>query len=171
MKKIPAIIVLFFFSFVNAQKKEVLYNNIDGLIIPDSINSKDITGSFYISDGFGGYEFQLDSNMKFHKIDFSCEAKFIIDSGSWKINNHHTAVVISGTKKYHFDIIRFDQFYFLILPSQRQKFIKDLLELKYSYKKVGSFVFDNKTYTVNYLIGYSLIKKYYAKEIESNPGI
>ena len=70
MKKTLTIFALFFSIIVFGQvTKEKAYKNIKGLRVVDSISCKDLVKGFYISNGFGGYNFILDSNMTFKKID------------------------------------------------------------------------------------------------------
>jgi len=167
MTKALTIIALLFSVLSYGQvTKSNAYRNIEGLTIVDSIIWKDIVGDFYISDGLGGYNYRLDSNMTFRKIDFSCMVRFKVDSGLWKIENYNTVVLKSTKKTLYFDIVKFDNFYFFILPSQRQKFIKDLEATRNQFKYTKPYIVNNKTYTKEYLIGYSLVKKYYAKELE-----
>ena len=171
MIKAFTISALFFSTLVYGQvSKEVAYKNIGGLTVVDSIAWKDIVGGFYISDGFGGYNFRLDSNMTFRKIDFSCMARFTVDSGSWTIRNNNTVVLKSNKQTLYFDIVKFDNFYFFILPTQRQNFIKDLQATKEQFKNAKPFVIDDKTYSKDYLIGYTLVKKYFAKELDDITG-
>ncbi|HLP35639.1 hypothetical protein [Lacibacter sp.] len=171
MTKALTIIALFFSTLLYGQvAKEAAYKNIDGLTVADSIAWKDIVGGFYISDGFGGYNFRLDSNMTFRKIDFSCMARFTVDSGSWTIRNNNTVVLKSNKQTLYFDIVKFDNFYFFILPTQRQKFVADLQSTRVKFKNAKPFTIDDKTYSVNYMIGYSLVEKYFAKEIEDITG-
>ena len=151
--------------------KEDAYKSIDGLTISDSITWKDIVGGFYKTDGLGGYNFRLDSNMSFHKISFSCMERFTVDSGSWAVKDHNTVVLKSSKLTFYFDVVKFDNFYFFILPTQRQKFIKDLITAKMQFKNAKAFTIDDKTYSKDYLIGYDLVKKYYAKELEDTTGI
>jgi hypothetical protein len=140
------------------------------LTIADSISWKDLVGGFHISDGFGGYHFRLDSNMTFRKIDFSCTARFIVDSGSWTIKKNNTVVLRSGKKILHFDVFKFGNYYFFIQPKQRRKFISDLIAAKEKYKSARPITIENSTYTISDVIGYRLVEKYYAKEIEGNAG-
>jgi hypothetical protein len=171
MTKALTVIALLFSTLTYGQVTKVdTYKNIGGLTIVDSITWKDIVGGFYISDGFGGYNFRLDSNMTFKKIDFSCMARFKVDSGSWTIKNHNTVVIKSKKQTLYFDIVKFDNFYFFILPAQRQNFIKDLESTRGQLRNAKPFVIDGKTYSEDYLIGYSLVKKYYAKELEEITG-
>jgi hypothetical protein len=171
MTKALTIIALFFSTLMYGQvTKEVAYKHINGLTVADSITWKDIVGGFYLSDGFGGNNFRLDSNMTFHKIDFSCMARFTVDSGSWTIQNHNTVVLKSSNRTLYFDVVKFGNFYFFILPTQRQKFITDLQATKVKFKNAKSFTIDDKTYSADYMIGFSLVEKYYAKEIEDITG-
>ena len=164
MTKALTIIAVFYSTLVYGQVTK------DGLTTADSITWKDIVGGFYISDGFCGYNFRLDSNMTFHKIDFSCMARFTVDSGSWTIKNHNTVVLKSNKLTLYFDVVKFDNFYFFVLPTQRQKFIKDLQATKNQFKNAKPFIIENKRYSEDYLIGYNLVKKYYAKELEDITG-
>src|SRR6478735_150384 len=125
MKKALTIIALVFSTLSYGQvTKEIAYKNIEGLTVTDSITWKDIVGGFYISDGIGGYNFRLDSNMTFRKIDFSCLGRFTVDSGSWRMQNRNTVILKSNKTTLYFDIVKFDNFYFFIQPNQRQKFIR-----------------------------------------------
>jgi hypothetical protein len=165
MTKALTIITLLFSTLSYGQEtKDIDYKNIDGLTISDSITWKNIVGGFYMSDGFGGYNFRLDSNMTFRKIDFSCMARFTVDSGSWTIKNFNTVVLKSKNETLSFDVVKFDNFYFFILPAQRKKFIKDLQSTRNQLKNEKPFIIDNRAYSKDYLIGYSLVKKYYAKK-------
>src|SRR5439155_13991710 len=80
-----AILTLFIstISFGQVQRissaKKNIYNGIDRSTFVDSISQNDIVGGFSKSNGTCGYHFQLDSNMTFQKIYFSCEARFKVD--------------------------------------------------------------------------------------------
>ena len=172
MIKVLLVFCLFCSVIAHGQiRKGSIYKDIDGLTTTDLITWKDIVDGFYISDGFGGYNFRLDSNMTFHKIDFSCTARFAVDSGSWTIKNNNTVVLKSNKQTLYFDIVKFDNFYFFILPKQRQKFIADLRATKIKFINAKPFKIDDRIYPVNYMIGGSLLGKYYAKEIEEMTGI
>jgi hypothetical protein len=95
--------------------RENIYKNINGLKLVDSVSLADIIGGFSKGDGYGGYRFQLYSNMTFQKIDFDCLLRAISDSGSWKILNN-TVVLTSKKQTLSFDIVKFEDFYFFILP-------------------------------------------------------
>ena len=171
MTKALTIIALFFSTLAYGQvTEEVAYKSMNEPTIVNSITWRDIVGGFYISDGFGGSNFRLDSNMTFQKIDFSCMARFTVDSGSWTINNHNTVVLKSNKQTLRFEILKFDNFYFFILPTQRQKFVKDLQATRVKFRNAKPFAIDDKTYSVDYMIGHSLVKKYYAKEIKDITG-
>jgi hypothetical protein len=171
MTKVITIVAIFFSTLCYGQvSKESSYNNIEGLTIVDSITWKDIVGGFYLSDGLGGYNYRLDSNMTFHKIDFDCVFRFTVDSGSWTVINFNTVVLKSNRQTLYFDIVKFANFYFFILPEQRHDFIKDFQDARNQFKDVKHFVIDKRKYSKDYLIGYSLVKKYYAKEPEDITG-
>lgn len=167
MIKTLTIIALLFSSLVYAQvTSKAVYKNIEGLTIADSVTWKDISGDFYRTDGFGGYNFQLDSNMTFRKVDFSCLATFKVDSGSWKIKNNNTLVLQSKETTLYFDIVKFGSFYFFILPKQRRQFISDLRLASNQFKDIRPFYHENTVYTKEYLVRFTLMKKYYVREVE-----
>jgi hypothetical protein len=171
MTKTLTIITLFFATISFGQvTKENPYKNINGLMSVDSISWQDIVDGFSMSDRFGGYIYQLDSDMTFQKIDFDCVVRFKVDSGSWEIKNHNTVVLKSNKQILYFDVVKFDQFYFFILPTQRQAFITDLKSARIKLKNFKSGIRNSRTYTADYLIGYGLGKKYYVKVIEDNTG-
>ncbi|HEX7902341.1 MAG TPA: hypothetical protein VF487_00580 [Chitinophagaceae bacterium] len=165
MRKILILLTLFLSVISFGQKKET-YQNIRGLTLIDSIDFYEISGSFSKSNGHTGYRFQLDSNMTFHKIDFDCISRFKVDSGTWFIKNNKKLIFNSSDHILSFDIFKFDNFYFLILPSERKKFIADLNAERKKLRNTRAFVTDNKRYSIDYLVGFRLVNKYYAKEIE-----
>lgn len=125
MTKALTIIALLFSTLAYGQvTKADTYKNIEGLTIMDSIIWKDIVGGFHISDGFGGYNFRLDSNMTFQKIGFSCMATFKVDSGSWSIKNHNTVVLKSNKLTLYFDIVKFDNFCFFYSANTKTRIYK-----------------------------------------------
>jgi hypothetical protein len=168
-KSVTILFLLFSMHAFGQLPQESIYKTISGLTIVDSVYWPDVD-RFYTGDGFGGYSFRLESNEKFKKVDFSCIGSFTIDSGTWAIKDQNTLLLKSSTQTLLFDIVRFNNFYFFIPPAQRQKFVDDLKALRAKLKNWKPFTIDNKTYTADYLIGSSLIRKYYAKEIEETPG-
>ncbi|PZR09695.1 MAG: hypothetical protein DI539_21815 [Flavobacterium psychrophilum] len=160
-------IVLLFSTLLYGQVPEKnIYKTTEGLTIVDSITCKDIIGGFYKSDGLGGYSFRLDSNMTFQKNDFSCMAKFAVDSGSWTIKNSNTVVLKSAKEILYFDVVKFDKFYFFVLPAQRKVFIEDLQTTIKQFKNTKPIAVNDEVYSKNYLIGCYLVKSYFAKEID-----
>jgi hypothetical protein len=147
--------------------RENIYKNINGLKLVDSVSLADIIGGFSKGDGYGGYTFQLDSNMTFEKCGYDCITRGILDSGSWKIQDNNVVVLKSKEQTLSFDIVKFDELYFFILPIQRQKFITDLLATEIKLKNAKPVKIGDRTYSVNNLIGFILTKKYYAKDLEN----
>lgn len=171
MTKAFTILSLLFATLAYGQvSKEYAYKNIEGLTVIDSIAWKDIVGSICKSDGFGGYNFHLDSNMTFRKINFGCMSRFTVDSGSWTIKNKSIAVLKSRTKTLYFDIVKYDNFYFLIPPTERQKFASYIKSARIKYKNVKPYKIGNKTFNMDFIISNDLVNKYYAKQIEDITG-
>jgi hypothetical protein len=150
--------------------KEVAHKDIESLTIVDSIIMNDIVGNFCLSNGFGGYTLILDSGMTFRKIDFSCVARFAIDSGTWVIKDQHYVVFKSAGQTLNFEVVKFDRFYFLVPPAQKEEFTKDLQAIKDQFRNMKPITVSNRTYSKNYLIGYKLKEKYFSKELEDAAG-
>ena len=176
MKRTFSIIAFLITTLVNGQVSEnvssskAIYNSVPGLTIIDSVSFQDIVGGFSISNGFWGYHFRLDSNMRFQKIDFSCMARFNVDSGSWTIKNNNTVVLKSNKLTLYFDIVKFDNFYFFIQPSQRLKFIADLKTTRIKFKEFKPITIEEKIISTKTMIGMSLGENYYSKEIDDITG-
>ena len=172
MTKSLTIIALFFWTLAYGQvSKKDAYKNIDGLTIVDSITYKAIGDGFSISNGFCSNNFRLSSNMTFQEIDHCCMANFLADSGSWTIKNHNTVVLKKSNKKtLYFDIVKFDNFYFFIEPSQRQIFIADLKTTRIKFKDFEPITIEEKIISAKTMIGMSLGENYYSKEIDDITG-
>ena len=172
MKKLLLILILFFWVYSFGQEiTRTIYKNSDDLTIVYRISHHDIYGEFSVhGDGFGGQYFQLDSNMTFKKISFGCGSRFTIDSGSWTIKKENNLILKSGKRILKITIIKVDNFYFFLFPEQIQKFNADLKVLKLKFKNKSPIKIDNKTYSIDHMIGFSLNDKYYAKEIEDIAG-
>ncbi len=176
MIKASTIIFLFFSTLAFGQRvissfpQKTIYKRANGLTLLDSASFQDIVGSFCISNGFCGYYYQLGSNMMFKKVDFCCEGQFIVDSGSWAIKNNNTIALRSNKASLYFDIVKFDDFYFFILPRQRKNFIADLGKAKTKLKNARPFKLENRTYSVDFIIGHSLLEKYYGRDRKDVPG-
>jgi hypothetical protein len=165
MTKALTIITLLFSAFTYGQASKNIYTNVQGLTVVDSINWTDVVGGFIKTDGYGGYNYRLDSNMRFDKIDFSCMAKFKVDSGAWTIQNSNTVVLKSSKQTLHFDILKFDQYYFFTLPTQRQSFVQAIKKAPLKFKDFKPTTMNGKRYTIEFMIGHTLVEKYFAKKI------
>ena len=169
---ISLLLCTFTFGQVSQNKiaSKDIYQNVVGLVLPDSISYKDVVNGFSISNGSCGDKFQLDSNMTFKEIDFCCTGRSKVDSGSWIVKDRNIIILKSSKQTLQFDVVKFDNFYFFIQPSQRQRFTDDIISMRLKYKNAKPVTIDNRIYTVDYLIGISLIKKYYVKEIDDTTG-
>ncbi len=150
-------------SFIN------IFDTVSGLTHLGTLNCADITGTYFIFNGFVGYRLILDSNQTFQKIGFDCMSHSKVDSGKWKLQNGNT-LVLTSDKTTGYDIIKLDNYYFIIPQSKRQQFVRDYLTTKYMYKNAKPRNIDGKIYSVEYFIGYSLIEKYFAKELKDFTG-
>jgi hypothetical protein len=151
--------------------KEAAYLEALGLTIVDSISAKDIIGDIYSGNGFVGSAFWVDSNMTFKKSHFMCMGGSDLDSGTWIIQDKNTLVLTSKTQTLYYDVVKFDEFYFFILPTERQKFIDDLQMTRAKLKNGKPFKINNQYRSENYLIWYFLKPYYYTKRIKIDTGI
>ena len=136
MKNLSIILpVLFSFMSFNQHNKKVKtilndFNNFCEVTKADSISANDIIDGIAMSNGFGGTIFQFDLNFTYKKISYDCVSRLIIDSGKWSIKNNKILVLNSNDQTLSFNILKFDKFYFFILPSQFPKLIEDLKNIK-----------------------------------------
>jgi hypothetical protein len=168
MCKASTLITLFISTFVLGQNRGL--KRIPSLTYLEPISSQALVGDYYVSHGFWGYKIHLDSNMTFQKMEYGCSGSVILDSGLWVVKDQKTAVLRSSTKILPWAVIKFDNYYFLIQSSQRKTFIGDLEYMRQKYKNKRPVTIDNKTYTVDYIIGGNLMEKYFAREIDENGG-
>ena len=129
-----------------------------------------IAGLYITSNGHTGYKMFLDSNHTFQKIGFDCISRSNVDSGQWQLKDANKLLLTSGNiaKIYHF--FKFDNYCFIVTEHQRQKFINDFQTIKKQLKNAKSFIIDGKTHSAEYLIGFSLMKKYFAKQFDDLAG-
>ena len=171
MTKTIIIFSFFLTTVVSAQlTNKNSFKKVEGLTSIDSVTWQDIAAGFYIQPGICGYYFRLDSCSTFKKIDFCCNGNTILDSGYWFLIKKNRIVLKSKTKTLKFDIVKYDAFYFFILPNQRTKFLNDLRLTKDIFKNAKSTTIEGKLITKEYMVAYYLTKKYYAEEIITNTG-
>jgi hypothetical protein len=167
MTKAPTFFVLLIATLCNTQVlSQKLYHNIKELTIVDSVSCQDIATDIYIGNGFCSDIFKVSSNMTFIKTT-GCDVglnRSIIDSGTWSIKNNSVVVLSSKKVTLYFDIIKFDRYYFFILPDQSQEFIKDFQSAKTIMGKFKGTKIGDTFIKANDLIQASLSKKYYVKE-------
>lgn len=166
MKKIPIILLLFISTFGLGQTTtENNFKIINELTIIDSLSFETITEGLTKSDGYGGYKFNFDSNKTFQKISFDCLSRVKVDSGTWELQPH-LLILKSNKDTLTFNVVKFDKYYFFILPSEEQNFIKDIVIKRKHYKASYPSLENNKRYNLDYIVGFELSKKYYVKFLE-----
>lgn len=139
--------------------------------IADTANALCLPGAYFISNGSSGFRLILDSNGTYQKFAFDCYGDSKVDSGSWTSQNKTSFTIHSDKTYIAYDVVKFDNYNFLISQAQKKQFIKDLLSTKAKFKNLGPITVDNNIYTVDFMIGYMLMEKYYAKELKSFTGI
>lgn len=168
MKRNLMIIAIFLSAHVFGQgTKASAYLEALGLTIVDSISAKDMVGLIYRSDGFAGSTFRLDSAMTFMKSHFMCAGGADMDSGRWAIQNKNTLVLISSALTLYYDIVKFDNFYFFILPTERQTFIGDLQMARARVSNGKPYKINNQYLSENYMVWRFLKPTYYTKQIKA----
>jgi hypothetical protein len=142
-----------------------IYNTIAGPSLVTSASLAEVADNFFISDGFGGYRLILDSAHSFVKESFSCMIRYMIDSGSWKVENE-MLILKSPKGRQTFDVLRFDNYIILVNPSRRQSFVNDFVRLQKQYKHFTPVEFEGEEpWSKDRVIGYNLKNKYFIREI------
>ncbi|MFT3935798.1 MAG: hypothetical protein QM726_19375 [Chitinophagaceae bacterium] len=166
MKSIVFIALVFLSTLAFSQhSKKKFYKGVIGLGLPDTISCKNIVGSFTMGDRFEGAGYHFDSSMKFNET-FRTDAYYYkaLDSGNWTIKNKR--LVLSSSKRIiEFDIIRFDKYYFFVLPEQSEMFLKEYNRLMDAYKKAESIKIDDNTTGTQHLAAWQLSKIFYSRKI------
>jgi hypothetical protein len=166
MKNVLILLALFFITFLFGQlPNKNIHKNVKDLTIVESISSEEIADGFYITDGFSSSKYKLESGMVFKKINSGCVSSSIADSGTWYIKNHNNIVLKSKKTTLCFEIIKFHEFNFFVLPTQLESFIVDVQAAEVLFKDAKPIVMKDRTYTVSYRIGKYLREKYFANDL------
>ena len=91
-------------------------------------------------------------------------SSMVADSGQWSLKNQ-TLLLKSNKQTTIFDIIKFDDYYFYILPSEKDSFIKDVSLQKERLKNIKAAVINNRKLSTDYFVGSELRKHYFAMDI------
>lgn len=174
MKQLFTIYLLFFAVLTFGQRSEITstdyFSSLPGVKLLFGMDTLDIAGRFHNTNGFTGYTIVLDSNKHFEKLGHDCVSRSKWDSGSWTIKNGKTVIISSSKGKDEYEIVTLANYYFLIPIKQRHRFIRDYNTTKVRFKNAKPLTHDNRTYTIDWMIAYSLIEKFYGKELEDLNG-
>jgi hypothetical protein len=174
MKQLFTIYLLFFaiLSFGQSFKNTAThyYDSLPGVTLVTALKVSDITGRFHNTNGSIGYTLFFEGNNRFEKLGRDCVLTTKWDSGSWTIEKGKTIITNSSKGKNEYEIVKVDRYYFLIPLKHRSKFIKDFNATRARFKNAKPVTHDNITYTTNWMIAYSLIEKFYGKDLEDLDG-
>lgn len=126
---------------------------------------------FTNSNGFCGYQFLLDSTKIFKKVGFCCSGRSIVDSGSWTIDKGSRIILESQGHALYFEIFQIDNWFFFVQETEKQKFIADVQLAMQRFANRKPMTVLGNIYSANYIIGVSLIEKYYVREADEEAGI
>lgn len=141
-----------------------IYESEQVLELVDFIKWEHVKDGFSFGDGHVAYFFRLDSNYTFELVESGCVTHITLDRGIWKIKDNKSLVLKSKKHRYTFDIIKFGNFLFYIMPNQRQEFVKDLQNERSetaSYKIEES----DTRYNREFFMALHLQRKYYGNEL------
>jgi hypothetical protein len=126
--------------------------------------STKLNARFDCSTGFTGYTFIFGTNNKYFIRGFSCSGFDSLDNGTWNIKSNRDIILESKKGKSVYQVYKLDDLYFLVAIQEAEKFKSDIHNRirKYAYRK--PVILDKKLYTVNHIIGESLIDKYFIME-------
>jgi predicted nucleic-acid-binding Zn-ribbon protein len=135
------------------------------------LGSEKITGIFTISNGFTGYNIEIDRASRFKKTGFSCSGQDRLDSGYVKILNGAQFIFTSQKSKTSYSLYKLDDVLILVESDRQNDFIKKVQSLIDRSAQGSIFKIENKTYSANTCIAGGLREEYYLMEIVSDDGI
>lgn len=157
-------------SSIQADTSLKIFDSVSSLMRVCSLKISEVSGVYFCSNGLAGYRLILDSNQTFKKIGFDCMSNSIADFGSWDLQTGNTLIIKSNNIATIFNIIKLDNFYFLVSGQQKEKFVNDFYETKKVFKNAKPLIVDGKNFLVERMIGLTLIEKYFAKELDDSAG-
>ena len=126
--------------------------------------STKLNARFDCGTGFLGYTFLLDSTNTWNLRGYSCSGFDSLDHGTWKITSKREITLESEKGKSVYQIYKLDDLYFLVASQDTENFKKDIHNRIRKYANRKPVILDKKLYTVNHIIGNSLIDKYLIME-------
>lgn len=171
MRQIFTIFILFCSTLLWGQKTlstditSATKSHCSKLFFIDSMKGFEVAGIYITSNGFTGYRLALNCSGTFLKTGFDCVSRSQIDSGFWQLKDGNKLLLTSVNTTISYYFFKVDNFYFIVPEHQKQKFIKDYHATEVELKNAKPFTIDSKIYSPEYLIGFSLMKKYFAKEL------
>jgi hypothetical protein len=161
--KLTVTILLLFISFLSFGQRlqDTLLRELKAFDLANNGNLLLLDGNFTISDGMGGFTYRLDSRGTFERVDFAdIGGNFISQKGTVRLNSNKQLELVSDKETSTFDIFVFDTFAFLVKPANISDFQKDFTKAVSSFGKKKVYVIGDETYTVKFMIAFSLRSKY-----------
>ena len=152
-------------------ENDSMFNSKSGFFRVTLGSSEKITGIFTISNGFTGYNLQVDRASKFTKTGFSCSGQDRLDSGYVKYLNDAEFSFISQKSKTSYSLYKLDDVLLLVEIDRQTDFIKKVKRLIDSSTQSSIFKTDYKTYSANSCIAIGLRGEYLLMEIVNDDGI
>lgn len=126
--------------------------------------STKLNARFDCGTGFVGYTFILDSTNTWNLRGYSCSGFDSLDHGTWTIISNRNINLKSEKGNSVYQIYKLDDLYFLVASQDSEKFKTDIHNRIRQYANRKPVILDNKLYTVNHILGISLITKYFIME-------
>lgn len=119
-----------------------------------------------MGESLGGELLDLDSTLHFQKKVYACVAGGgILDSGTWFLDKPGMISLKSKIGLQTFDLIKYRHFYICVPSNKRVKFVDDLLSSQRQFKNIKPIHIGDIVYTADDLAVYSLMKKYYLRDL------
>ncbi len=170
-RRVTSIVFFLFFpwiaSYSQADKNSpTTFDSVPRVVFLTKDNLQDKMGMYKLGENLYGTSLNLDSTMHFQKKSYSCVGgPRVFDSGIWFVYKTGRIGLKSKSGLQTFYLMKYRHFYFCIPPNKRLKFVDDFLKSQTQFKKFKTIHIDDVVYTGNDLATYSLMKKYYLRDL------
>jgi hypothetical protein len=169
--RIFVLVFLLFFARIASysqvdKNSPAIYSSVPGIVFVTNDSLQYNIGIFKMGESLGGELLNLDSTWHFQrKVYADVAGGGILDSGTWFLNKPGMIDLKSNSGLQIFDLIKYHHFYFCIPTNKRGKFVDDLLSSQRQFKNIKPIHVGDSVYTTDDLAVYSLMKKYYLRDL------
>jgi hypothetical protein len=167
MKVIATILLLFISILSFGQRLEdTLLTELKSLNQGSRADLRLLAGRYTVSDGMGGFTYQLDSSGTFGRVDFAdVGGSHVSLKGTVNLNSNRQIELVYGKGRSTFNVFVFDTFVFLVKPAKISDFQRDFTRAVSSFGRKAVYKLRDETYTAKFMIAFSLASKYSVKGV------